>query len=120
MVWENAENGFHGVEDFSGDDSPCGGGFERRRVERRAGVNGDKSGFHGVEVLRKVGSMAWKIGEFDFHGVEPFADFARVLLPAARGGRKADGRWEGNRFPMSGKTAGNRAVDLAIDRGAEM
>ena len=31
--------------------------------------NGE-SGFHGVEVFRKVASMAWKNGEIGFHGVE--------------------------------------------------
>ena len=34
--------------------------FERRLPLRRAEVNGDKSGFHGVEVFGKVGSMPWK------------------------------------------------------------
>jgi hypothetical protein len=33
--------------------------------------NGE-NGFHGVEVFRKVASMARKNGEFGFHGVEVF------------------------------------------------
>ena len=43
--------------------------------------NGDKSGFHGVEVLRKVDSMLWKTGEYDFHGVEDFGGRGRATPP---------------------------------------
>jgi hypothetical protein len=44
------------------------GDSQRRGAARRGpgnagmGNNGDKSGFHGVEVLEKVGSMPWKTG----------------------------------------------------------
>ena len=52
MAWKNG-----GLK--TNDDSPSG--------------NGDKSGFHDVELFEKVGSMPWKNGEFDFHTVELFA-----------------------------------------------
>ena len=39
-----------------------GGGESRRNDEATKRGKGDKFGFHGVEVLRKVGSMAWKNG----------------------------------------------------------
>ena len=80
---------------------PEGGrcGFLRAGREGRSGgrparrrVNGDKSGFHGVEDLRKVGSMVWKNGENDFHGVEVFAE-RRLPL---RGGEMDD-------FEMNGR-----------------
>lgn len=68
-----------------------------RAAACRAGaeVNGDKSGFHGVEVLKKVGSMARKIGEFGFHGVE-LSDERR--LP--RRGGVAAGRYRGREREM--------------------
>jgi len=39
--------------------------------------NGDKSGFHGVELFEKVASMPWKTAQFGFHGVEN----RRIRLP---------------------------------------
>ena len=52
-----------------------GDGAEGRgRMPHFPGGNGDKCGFHGVEVFPKVASMVWKNGENDFHGVEDFAE----------------------------------------------
>ena len=45
-----------------------------------------KTGFHGVELFRKLASMAWKNAENGFHGVE---DFPSDDSPC--GGRKSTG-----------------------------
>ncbi len=69
----------------------CGGGAD----------NGDKSGFHAVELFEKVASMPWKTAQFGFHGVEnrrirlpcretfPGAGKRRLPLPGAQERRPA-------------------------------
>ena len=57
--------------------------------------NGE-SGFHGVEVFRKVASMAWKNGEIGFHGVEDLKNDDSQSRGGKKGGtetarRDADG-----------------------------
>ena len=47
--------------------------------------NGE-SGFHGVEVFRKVASMAWKNGENGFHGVEDLKNDDSQSGDSQRGG----------------------------------
>jgi hypothetical protein len=37
--------------------------------------------FHGVEKVANLGSMPWKNGEFDFHGVELFAPQRETTTP---------------------------------------
>ena len=82
MAWKNGENDFHGVEVPQSDDSPRGAGGQGGQIRVPWRGSFEKSGFHGVEKRHNLGSMAWKNGEFDFHGVEVFA--SRQLM--AKGG----------------------------------
>jgi hypothetical protein len=52
------------------DDSPRGAGGQGGQIQLPWRGSFDKSGFHGVEKRHNLGSMPWKNGEFDFHGVE--------------------------------------------------
>ena len=87
------------------DDSPSG--------------NGDKSGFHGVELFKKVASMPWKIAEFDFHAVELSAAQGETTTPMTRqavsGGFcsfcKKFGGGEGRRFGRIWAETGKDAAD---------
>jgi hypothetical protein len=58
-----------------------------------------KSDFHAVEKWHNLGSMAWKIAEFDFHGVEVFGEMAgrrnnegKTMTPRAGGEKRGEGR----------------------------
>ena len=57
MAWKNGEFGFHGVEVFQNDNSPCGGrGQGGRRGFPRCGKLASmlwKNGFHGMEKRQK-------------------------------------------------------------------
>lgn len=137
IVWKNRRNRvpwcgkfsekcFHGVEKCRKWLPLCGklrglGGLRASHFSLRA--NGDKTGFHAVELFPKVGSMPWKnsgirvpcrgkrakVGSMVWKtsrtlrtSREPFSplDATRCYtpgrwearLPAARGGREADGK----------------------------
>ncbi len=64
----------------------CGNGEQRGQkwVSWRGSFG--KSGFHAMENRHNLGSMAWKNGEFDFHGVELFAAQGETTTPR-EGGR---------------------------------
>jgi hypothetical protein len=87
MPWKNGKTAFHAMELFP-KLLPCRG--KRAKVGSMAwkigglktnddspSGNGDKSGFHVVELFEKVASMPWKTAQFGFHAVEN----RRIRLP---------------------------------------